>query len=97
MEELTQIGIGGIFAIMILKEVFSFLRNRNGKNNKNGYNPLQGNIKKLLDMHEKYDDEGMPVWYNGSIKKSVDKLNENVEINTKAVKELTKNISKVIE
>lgn len=34
MNELTQYGVPGIIALMILKEVFSFMKNK-----RNGYNP----------------------------------------------------------
>jgi hypothetical protein len=35
-EVLTQVGVGGIFAIVVLKEVFGFLKSVKNKNGKNG-------------------------------------------------------------
>ena len=33
---MTQLGVGGIFAIVVLREVFNFLKNKNGKNKCSG-------------------------------------------------------------
>ena len=30
---ITQVGVGGIFALLVIKEVFAFVKNKNGKSN----------------------------------------------------------------
>lgn len=42
MDEFSQVGIGGIFALLVIREVFEFMRRRKGENgNLTGEKPVE--------------------------------------------------------
>jgi len=85
MDVLTQLGIGGIFAILILREVFNYLGKKStsgpatacaiGDNTK-----AARQIERLYEWHDKEDQDGVKVWYvRSTLEKAIDKLTEAVE------------------
>jgi len=82
---LTQLGVGGIFALMILDRVFVFLnKKKNGKICADNNIPEITRIihawdekiwdhflkqERLFEMHTRVDDDGVPLWYR---RKSLD-------------------------
>lgn len=96
MEHLTEIGIGGIFAILVLREVFNFLQ----KKKTNGYNDVQFHrelgtkvneikslTKELHKWHSVTDMEGVPVWYvRKSLEKSIGELATNIKEQTDIIR-----------
>jgi hypothetical protein len=67
---LLQVGVGGIFTILVLKEVFGFLYRYKGSNNKanieqriGGVHERMWKLDKLYDWHNTQDEDGVPVWY----------------------------------
>lgn len=76
MTELTQLGIGGIFAIMVIREVLSFLRARNG----GGPSSIAKQVDDLWTWHNVRDGDGVPVWYvRRSLEESIAKLADSIE------------------
>lgn len=91
---LVQLGVGGIFCVMVLRLVFDFLNKR--KNGKNGVcltSELVKQIQDLWDWHAKTDEEGVKVWYvRRSLEKAITRLAENTDTQTKVLSELVHEI-----
>lgn len=67
MEQLlVQIGVGGTLTILILREVFGFLRSRNGKVTTNsdtaGYTPVDGERDETRDRLTKLESSDKTQW-----------------------------------
>lgn len=98
---ITQIGIGGIFAILIIKEVLSFVKGfRNGK--KNGENEAIKLLYEILDyckkvhiMHDIKDSDGTYIWYvKRSLEVAINKLAENINHQTECFRDLVHELRK---
>jgi len=75
-EALTQLGVGGIFAILVIRsfiELTKAMKNKNG-NGTGGHEQICQDTKKLAidtndkvktlhSMHGKTNPDGLPVWY----------------------------------
>ena len=74
MSNLTEISIGAVVVLLVLKEVFAFLKNQSGGPNPN---TLIGMVKDLWEWH-KPDDKGRQTWKDQSamhaLTKSIDDL-----------------------
>jgi len=96
-DTITQLGVGGIFAILVIQQVLTFMGKR-----KNGAAPARFTIfdspedrkrvvgtmvkcaeqvNKLYDQHQVKDSDGVPVWY---VRRSLED----------AVKSLSTNVNK---
>ena len=72
VEAVNQPGIGGILVIMVLREVFTFLKSR-----KSTTDQL---IKDLHEWHAVTDSDGVKVWYvRKSLTDSVAKLADSIQ------------------
>ena len=110
-ELLTQVGVGGIFAILVIREVFSFLEKRNGK--KEGDQTLEGKlvsigkenlsiakeindtVTKTHDMHDVRDGDGEFVWWTSSLRKHVADNTAAINKNTDAINSLAGKLDKI--
>lgn len=98
---LLQLGVGGIFAILILKTVFDFLtKKKDEKKNGNG-NGLSTvkvalQIKDLWDWHNISDEDGVKLWYfRRSLEPAVHKLAENIESQTRILQMLADRLERI--
>jgi hypothetical protein len=57
----TQIGVGGIFALLVIKSVFDFVSKR--KNGNVDFAKMSHRIEALWELHDRRDRDGVPVWY----------------------------------
>ncbi len=75
----TEIAIPGIFAILVIREVFNFL----GRKGMNGYN------KKIEDLHDWHspDQDGEQSWKGKQLERILTTLDANVRENTKTTQE----------
>lgn len=86
MEELTGIGVGGIFAVLVIREVFTFVKGR-----QHNHGPMNGSLgrieakvdtimSKTAQLHQWHavtDQDGVPVWYvRRSMERAVDRMAE---------------------
>ena len=95
MDTLTQIGVGGIFAILILREVFAFLHRREAKN---GTKEWVGKIDKMFDWQNVFDDEGVPIWYvRKSLEEAIRKLSSSIGVLHGVIREQNALTSRMIE
>jgi len=74
---LLQLGVGGIFAVLIIREFVNLMTKMKGKSNGNGNSSdsqilkdvrlttadTNDKVKGLYSMHSKTDNDGIPVWY----------------------------------
>ena len=100
-DALLQLGVGGIFALMIIKEVFNFLSKRNGgskanlddstisrKVSKDLSPKVDESLHILRDLHEwhsKTDEDGVKVWY---VRRSLERTIDDLSDAIKAQNEL---------
>ena len=77
---ITQLGVGGVFAFLIIKMVLDFLGNKK-KNGNNGY------IQKINDLHKWHqaDDKGIQEWKNPHLADAIEHLSTNLTEQTKAL------------
>lgn len=100
MDDVTQIAAGGMFAIMVIKEVFSFLKSKkpNGNGHSNGVS--SGETKELLKMSSQLDElhrmhsvrdlDGRPIWYFPThLEAHIEELSSNIDKLTRAVERLS--------
>jgi len=73
---ILQLGVGGIFAVLIIREFVNMMakmKEKNGSGNENGNGTLKDvknitidtndKVKSLHSLHTKYDSDGKPLWY----------------------------------
>lgn len=89
---LLQLGVGGIFAILIIREVLSFLKTRNGKGD--GARHIEELIgamaRETSDLHNWHmpDDRGEQTWKNAQLREAIQDMKTVVQNNTKAFERL---------
>lgn len=104
-ELIVQIGVGGIFAILVLREVFGFLGRYRGGNHKEnierrigGVHERMWKVDKLYDWHNARDEEGVPVWYvRKSLEQAIKNLSSSIDVLQESIREQNLFINKMIE
>lgn len=104
-ELIIQIGVGGIFAILVLREVFAFLPKFRGGDQKGsierrigGVHERMWKIDKLYDWHNARDEEGVPVWYvRKSLEQAIKNLSSSIDVLQESIREQNLFITKMIE
>ena len=91
---LVQLGVGGIFCVLVLRLVFDFLSKKKfGKNGLCLTPKIIQQIQDLWEWHSKTDDEGVKVWYvRRSLEKAIERLAENTDTQTTVLTELVHEI-----
>ena len=101
---LTQLGVGGILVILVLREVFNFLKQyQTKKKNGNGerrfkldqkVDRLQTDMNTLLKLHDgtknsKVAEQVQDLWYErAALKEAIDDLAEATKEQTKVFQEI---------
>lgn len=90
LTEITQIGVGGIFAILVIREVLGFLRSRkNGYYPNRRFNEMCNWVEDLWNWHNVTDNDGVKIWYvRRSLEDAIRKLSDNIDVQTKAFQEM---------
>ena len=100
MDPLSQIGVGGVFAVFILREVFNLLEKRkNGNTVPVSKAPIDDAFKKtvydmakqvddLWEWHKVTDEDGVKVWY---VRASLERA---IQEQSAALRELREAVSK---
>ena len=70
MDTISQLGIGGIFAILIIKSFIELIKTMRGKNGSDTIKDVKSitidtndKVKTLHSLHSKTNQDGLPVWY----------------------------------
>lgn len=93
-ETLTQLGIGGVLAIMVLKETFGFVRGQkrnvaSGCSRPEDVEEIKRMIKDLHTWHQKEDEDGVKVWYiRKSLERAIKDLSEVIQQQTEVVRRM---------
>ncbi len=79
---MTELGVGGIFIVLVLREVFGFISRRNGGNE-------QTFSKKVHDLWVWHapDADGEQTWKGKQLYRVLTSLDDSIKENTKAVNE----------
>lgn len=90
---LTQLGVGGIFAILVLKQVFEFIdkRKQNGNGSKSAPCQLRepGRVEGQLDELHRWhrpDSSGRQSWKNGDLIEAVHEMQRTLSVQTEALR-----------
>ncbi len=82
-----QLGVGGIFALLVIDRVLQFISRK-----KNGVADLQEVARQVNDLwvwHNKEDDEGVKIWYmRKSLETAIVRLADNIEVQTELLRVL---------
>ena len=63
MDDMAQIGAAGLLVLIILREVFAFLKTRNGVTKSQHLDKMSKQLDELHQWHNVVDDDGVKVWY----------------------------------
>jgi len=98
-ELLMQLGVGGIFTVLVLREVFAYLQRKEGKNGEPpGSQKWKWKIDKLYDWHNALDDEGVPIWYvRKSLEEAIKTLTSSINTLHASIREQNALINRMIE
>lgn len=99
MEWVSTIGVPAAVTVIILREVFSFLKEK--KKNGNGVgawraqiDEMHEQVKKLHELHDVYDEDHVPVWHvRRSMERTLEKMIENSVMQTALLKEILRELS----
>lgn len=73
---ILQIGVGGALALLVIREVLTFLKERGPQPRDDMYQM----VKDLHDWHAVSDQDGVKVWYvRRSLEEAVEKLATTIE------------------
>jgi len=93
MDYLTEIGIGGLFALFLVREFLSYSKTQQEKKSKceddPRYRELEKKIERLYEMHRVYDQDGAPIWYR---KRATEERINNLQQATLALHEAMKKL-----
>jgi hypothetical protein len=89
---LMQLGVGGLLAYLVIKEVLGFVTKwKNGRNGNSDrdqrriMHQINERLDRLYDMHDQKDDDGVYVWYiRRSLGDAIEHLAENIAKQTQA-------------
>lgn len=88
-EQLLQVGAGGMFALFVLREVFSFLKERLRCQNNALFELMAKQIHELHEWHAVTDEDGVKIWYlRRSLENAIEKLTSNLDLQTQLLREL---------
>ena len=91
---LLELSAGGIFAFLIIKEVFFFVSKRNGNGKTKEHDKVENMIKKIHDLWHWHapDPDGEQGWKGKQLERIMISLDQNVQENTSVVKQGTADI-----
>lgn len=88
-DQLLQVGAGGMFALFVLREVFSFLKERMRTQSNTVLDLMAKQIHELHEWHAVTDEDGVKIWYlRRSLENAIDKLTNNLDVQTQLLREM---------
>lgn len=105
---LLQLGVGGIFAILVIRMVLDFLNRRNGGSGntkvfdkrmvrvESNVDEIKDCVHKIHDMHNVKNSDGIPVWYIPQSWANTQKEIQETNLKTlEILKDLTKTMGRL--
>jgi hypothetical protein len=88
-QQLLQLGAGGLFALLIIREVFGFLKERVRCNSNVTIEQMAKEVHEMHEWHAVTDEDGVKVWYiRRSLEHTLDKLSHTLDAQTQLLKEM---------
>ena len=88
-QHLLQLGAGGLFALLVLREVFGFLKERVRNTNNTALEQMAKEVHEMHEWHAVTDEDGVKVWYiRRSLENTLDKLSHTLDAQTQLLKEM---------
>ena len=79
---ITQLGAGGVFAVILIREFFTMRR-------ESRLDKISKEVEDLHEWHDSRDEDGVFKWYvRASLERSIDRLAENIDEQTKLLERL---------
>ena len=93
----AEVGIGGAVAILVLKEVFNFIKEMRKDNScvddDKERRRINNKIEALYEWHNVKDENGVPIWYHRpQAERIIEKMAENIATQTEVLKDLSREI-----
>jgi len=89
ISSLANLGIGGIFALLVIRLVLDWLKSRKNGGNDVDFKKVADDVRWLREIHDVRDSDGTPIWYvRRSLEEAIGKLAENIKAQTELFKEL---------
>ena len=73
-QQLLQLGAGGLFALLVLREVFGFLKERVRYTHNAALEQMAKEVHEMHEWHAVTDEDGVKVWY---IRRSLENTLDN--------------------
>jgi hypothetical protein len=88
-QQLLQLGAGGLFALLVLREVFGFLKERVRYTHNTALEQMAKEVHEMHEWHAVTDEDGVKVWYiRRSLENTLDKLSHTLDAQTQLLKEM---------
>lgn len=88
-DQLLQVGAGGMFALFVLREVFSFLKERMRTQNNSQLDLIAREVHEMYEWHAVTDEDGVKVWYvRRSLENALEKLSHTLDAQTQLLREM---------
>ncbi|MBY0354403.1 MAG: hypothetical protein K2Q12_01585 [Rickettsiales bacterium] len=88
-QQLLQLGAGGLFALLVLREVFGFLKERVRYTHNAALEQMAKEVHEMHEWHAVTDEDGVKVWYiRRSLENTLDKLSLTLDAQTQLLKEM---------
>jgi hypothetical protein len=88
-DQFLQVGAGGLFALLVLREVFGFLKEKVRAQSNLVIDNMAKQIQELHEWHAVTDEDGVKIWYlRRSLEGAIEKLTNNLDIQTQLLREM---------
>ncbi len=88
-QQLLQLGAGGLFALLVLREVFGFLKDRVRCTHNAALEQMAKELHEMHEWHAVTDEDVVKVWYiRRSLENTLDKLSHTLDAQTQLLKEM---------
>jgi hypothetical protein len=88
-DQLLQVGAGGLFALLVIREVFSFLKERVRCSSNTMLEHMAKQIHEMHEWHAVTDEDGVKVWYvRRSLENALEKLSHTLDAQTQLLREM---------
>ncbi|MBY0355200.1 MAG: hypothetical protein K2Q12_05665 [Rickettsiales bacterium] len=88
-DQFLQVGAGGLFALLVLREVFGFLKEKVRAQSNLVIDNMAKQIQELHEWHAVTDEDGVKIWYlRRSLENAIEKLTSNLDIQTQLLREM---------
>ena len=97
-----ELGAGALFAIMILKVVFDFMKEKRDKNGlQKKIENIEDSVKRTFDLHNHFDNDGVPLWFVprswADIQKDISESQRAITLTLQEISNTQKSIAKTLE